>query len=315
MGASATRSKRLALAAAGLLVVLGSHATSGSSQNLRSGAELEAEIQLVTAGPGTLTISPAEDGPEADCEVDAQEYVVDESRCVHHYAPGTRVMLAATPNRKHSFTGWSDFKCPNTSPKCTLTLAAGTRYVTARFSPVTLKISRGAGRFGPITVKPKPNRACRFDYDSPCEYPAGTIVTLRRDHASRGYFWVGACNGNRAGRLDADVCTLRLQSNELVGAGYKNPGEIPPALGSEIVVALGGSGFGKVTGGVINGRQTLDCGKRCSISGLQRTDYVRLRVVESRGSHFYRWSDLSRLRTRVVGLASTTRIKATFVKD
>jgi len=317
MAVSAAWSKRFALVTAGVLVALGFPAASAPSPTAsRVAGELDAEIQLVTAGPGTLTISPAENAPKADCEVDAQQYQVDESECVHHYTAGTRVLLTATPkDKRHSFIGWSDFKCANSSPSCTLTLAAGTQYVTARFSPVTLRISHGQGKFDPVTVTPKAARTCAFDDDSPCEYPAGTIVTLRRGHASSGYFWVGACDGNRAGKLDADVCTLRLQSNELVGAGYKDPGEIPPALGSGIVVALGGSGRGTVTGGVINGRRTLACGKRCSISGLQRTDYVRLKAVASRGSHFYRWSDFSRQSTRVVGLGYTTRIRATFFRN
>jgi hypothetical protein len=314
---SAAWSKRLTLVTAGVLVALGFPAASAPSQTeSRVAAALDAEIQLVTAGPGTLTISPVEDGSEADCQVDAQQYQVDESSCIHHYTAGTRVVLTATPNdRRHSFAGWSDFKCANASSSCALTLASGTQYITARFTPVTLRISPGEGKFGKVTVTPKASRTCTFDDDSPCEYPSGTVVTLRREHASPGYFWVGACDGNRAGKLDAAACTLSLQSNELVGAGYKDPGEIPPALGSSITIGLGGSGRGTVSGSVINGTQTLNCGKKCTIPGLTRYDHIRLRVSASRGSHFYRWSDLSRQQARVVSLSSTTRIRARFVRN
>jgi hypothetical protein len=317
VGAPAIWSKRLAVTLAGVLVAVGFVAASAPWQSAEASLDLDAEIQLVTAGPGTLTISPAEDGPEADCKVDAQVYELGpESTCIHHYEPGTRVTLDAVPDDKHSFVGWSDFKCPNRSTRCTLTLAAGTRYLTARFSPVTLRISASGDQpFGLITVKPKPRKTCALNDGDPCEYPSGTTVTLSRQYSAPGFFWIGACDGNHDGTLDADVCRLRLESNELVGAGYEGAGAIPPPLGSGIVVALSGSGQGKVTGGVINGSQTLDCGKRCSISGLYRYDQVRLTATASRGSHFYRWSNLSRLKTQVVPLSSTNRIFAAFVKN
>ncbi len=73
---AAAQSTRLVLTAAGLVVAVGLTAASASSQGMRPAA-LEAEVQLMTAGPGTLTISPAGGGREsATCEVDAQEYQV-----------------------------------------------------------------------------------------------------------------------------------------------------------------------------------------------------------------------------------------------
>ena len=59
-----------------------------------------------------------------------------------------------------------------------MTLAPGPRYVTARFSPVTLKISKGDNEdtgedaFGSVTVTPKPSRACgaSSSRDSPCRH-------------------------------------------------------------------------------------------------------------------------------------------------
>jgi hypothetical protein len=138
---------------------------------------------------------------------------------------------------------------------------------------------------------------------------------LTREYAAPGYFWIGACEGNRDGKLDANVCRLRLTSNEAVGAGYKDRDEIPPPLGSGIVIVVAGSGRGKVTGSVINGTQTLDCGKRCVISGLYRYDYVRLTATKLPGSHFYRWSNLSQIRTQIVPMSSTNRIQAVFVRN
>jgi hypothetical protein len=305
------RSKPLAALAACAFVALVVAASSDSSRS--AVLQAEAEIQLVTAGPGTLTISPGENADSATCKVDVQQYEPGGEDCVHHYDPGTRVTLEAVPDDGHSFAGWSDFKCRRSSTSCTLTLGAGTRFVTARFSPVTLKITHGDGDFGSITIRPRPNTSCEFD--SPCEYPFGTTVTLTRSRSAPGYFWVGACQNNRDGELNANVCRLRLESNEWVGAGYKSAGEIPPALGSEMVVVLGGSGRGKVTGRVVNSSESLNCGSRCSIPGLDRNDHVLLRAQASGGSHFYRWSDFSRLQTRVVSLSSTTRLKVAFVRN
>jgi Divergent InlB B-repeat domain len=312
MAASAARPKRTALAAAALLVALGLHAASAKSQ---SGEQ--AEIQLVTAGPGTLTIAPAEFDPSAVCEVNAQQ---DNGNCVHHFEEGTTVTLTAAPKPGHSFFGWSDFKCARQSTTCTMTLAPGSRYVAARFSPVTLKISNGDNKdtgedaFGSVTVTPKPSRACAFD-DGSCEYPFGTTVTLRRSRSARGYFWIGSCIGNRAGKLDAAACTIRLQSSEWVGAGYATTGEIPPVKGSGIEIRLAGKGQGKVTGGLVNGGKTLKCqGVRCSITGLTRYDYVRLKTQVVGRSRFDRWSDGVRAPVRVVGLASTNRLWAKFDK-
>lgn len=305
------RSKRLAaLAACGVVALV---FVSASDPSRSAVLQAEAEIQLVTAGPGTLTISPGENAESGTCKVDVQQYEPGGEECVHHYEPGTRVTLEAVPDDGHSFAGWSDFKCRRGSTTCTLTLGAGTRFVTARFSPVTLKITHGDGDFGSITIRPRPNTSCEFD--SPCEYPFGTTVTLTRSRSAPGFFWVGACLNNRDGALNASVCRVSLESNEWVGAGYRSAGEIPPALGSEIVVVLGGSGRGKVSGRVVNSSETLNCGSRCSISGLDRNAHVQLRAVESRGSHFYRWSDFSRSKVRIVSLSSTTRLKVAFVKN
>ena len=305
-------SKRLALASAGVLVAVGLYASSAPSQPAKL-SELDAEIQLMTAGPGTLTITPAENGESATCEVDAQEYQVPDEDCIHHFESGTTVKLTAEPKADHSFIGWSDFKCITTSKSCTMQLAPGTRYVAARFSPVTLKIFDG--KFGRVTVTPQPSRPCSFDYTSPCEYKSGTLVTLRREHAAAGFFWIGACLGNRAGSLNAAECKLPLLSSEVVGAGYATPGEIPPVKGSGIEIKLAGKGKGKVTGRVLNGGKTLTCdGAICRISGLTRYDYVSVTAHALRGSRLDRWNDRDRRTARVIGVAANNRLWVKFDK-
>ena len=307
---AAAWSKRLALASAGVLVGVGLNASSAPSQPARV-AELDAEIQLMTAGPGTLTITPAESGESATCEVDAQEYQVPDEDCIHHFESGTTVKLTAEPKAGHSFIGWSDFKCISKSASCTMQLAPGTRYVAARFSPVTLKIFDG--KFGRVTVTPQPSRPCSFDYTSPCEYKSGTVVTLRREHPAAGFFWIGACLGNHAGSLNAAECKLPLLSSEVIGAGYATPGEIPPVKGSGIEIKLAGKGKGKVTGRVLNGGKTLACdGAVCRMTGLTRYDYVSLKARPLGRSGWDRWSDGSHSKVRVIGVASTNRLWVKF---
>jgi hypothetical protein len=149
-----------------------------------------------------------------------------------------------------------------------------------------------------------------------CEfrYRAGKVVKLRRDHGAEGQYWVGACVGNTAGLLDADVCTLRLYGDELVAAGRDNVTAIPPPLGSGIQVLLGGNKRGKVTGRLINGTRTLNCPSRCTISGGDVTDYDRVYLAASAigRHHFVRWSDGIRLSKRTVSLEKVNRIRARF---
>jgi Divergent InlB B-repeat domain len=278
-------------------------------------AEFQPAAGLVatTAGAGTLSIDPPQPGKFALCVVDAQQVDDSVSTCDHRYVPGTRVTLTANPNAGARFVGWSDYACPRTSRSCTVTLAPGERYVTARFSPVKLTVQSGA--FGAVVVTP--GGTCTFAEDAPpCEfsYPSGTLVTIRREHGAPGNFWIGACDGNHGGTLDADVCRLRLQGNELVAAGKDNVTAIPPPRGSGIELARAGKGKGKVTGRVISDGRLLSCGTLCSISGLSRYDEVRLAAKPSKGSRFVKWSDNSTIASRTVQLSGTTRIRATFAK-
>jgi hypothetical protein len=273
-----------------------------------------AQLQAVTAGPGTLSIS-SDDPAVAPvvCQVDAQQET-EGSTCSVRYVTGTRVTVTARPTGSARFIGWSDFACRDTSRTCKLTLT-GERYIAARFSPVTLTIQGGA--FGSVTVTPKPGGVCVPSENAPsCEYvyPSGTLVTLRRQHAADGQFWIGACSGNTDGLLDADTCQIRLQGNELVGAGFDNVTAIPPPLGSGLEIKLAGNGKGKVTGAVVNGTETLACGSRCSLSGLTRYDEVRVTATRLNGSRFVGWSDGSTLSRRILQLSKVNRIQARFAR-
>jgi hypothetical protein len=270
-----------------------------------------AQLHAVPRGAGMLEISPPQAGNASSCDVDFEQ-VVPGTSCDHRYVTGTRVTLTARPNAGATFKGWTDYACSNASRTCTLTMA-GERFIAARFDPVTLQVDPGA--FGGVTVSP-PGAFCELLETSPLcafTYRAGKVVSLRREHAAPGQYWVGPCLGNAAGLLDADVCRLRLDGDALVAAGESSVAAIPPPLGSGIQVRLGGKGRGKVTGRVIKGTQTLNCPSRCLISGgVNDYDRVYLAATAFKGSRFVGWSDRIRVARRSVALAKVNRIRATF---
>jgi hypothetical protein len=285
-----------------------------------------AQLHLATAGPGSLTIAPVQPGREGPCRIDQEQPDSGgQGPCTQRFASGTRVTLTAVPDAGARFFAWSDYGCSNASRTCTLTLTAGERFITARFSPVVLLV-RGGG-FGAITIRPAPGAFCAMMADSPpctAVYRPGTVVTLHREHpfqptgddTSLGRFWIGPCEGNRNGELDADVCRLRLQGNEAVGAGYNAAGAVPPPLGQGIRIVLGGTKRGTVTGTVITNPNaaSLNCGTRCTVTGLNSYDTIRLRAKARKGSRFTRWSDGSTLTSRLVPLSAYNRMKATFAR-
>jgi Divergent InlB B-repeat domain len=295
--------RRLAIAVVGALLVLGFAAASAPSQSSQD----QVELHLATAGPGTIAVSPEGGGDQFFCKVEGQQPQDSGPDCDLTYDAGTRVTLEATPDDGASFAGWSDFACRQSFRSCTITLNDSPRYVTARFSPVTLTVYTD-GSFGRIKVTPSPRNSCSINDGDACEYARGKTVTLSREHGASKRFWIGACNGNDQGTWDGNVCRLRLTSDEVVGAGYTDIQQIPPPLGSGITVVV--AGRGKVTGRVINGSDTLSCPGSCTISGLTRYDYVTLRA---RGSNFYRWSNGSTAKIQpAVPMASVNRIQAVF---
>jgi len=120
-------------------------------------------------------------------------------------------------------------------------------------------------------------------------YAAGTVVTVTRQTATND-LWVGACDGATGGGLKAKTCTLRLNSNELLGAGLESVGAIPPAKPAALTVkvSLSGKGRGTVTGTLVNGSGSINCGSRCTVTG-DRNEQVRLTAKVTAGK--WRWSD------------------------
>ncbi len=297
-----TSRKQITLVAAALAAALAVGAAPAAPQE-----DEQVTLQAVTAGPGRLTLSTP-DGTLGSCRVDQQQDVGD-TACNPSLDPGTVVTLVAAPLGGARFLGWSDFECPNTSRTCKIRMS-GDRFITARFSPVTLTVQRGS--FGNITVKANGRGATCAADSCAYTYAAGTVVTLTRQTATND-LWVGACDGARGGGLKAKTCTLRLNSNELVGAGLESVGAIPPAKRAALTVKVFrvGKGKGTVTGSLINGSGTINCGARCTVTG-DRNGQVRLQANVTAGR--WRWKDGYRSSSRIVTLSNTTSVGITFTK-
>jgi hypothetical protein len=297
-----TSRKQITLVATALAAALAVGAAPAAPQE-----DEQVTLQAVTAGPGTLTLSTP-DGTLGTCQVDQQQDVGD-TQCAPTLDPGTVVTLVAAPLSGARFLGWSDFECPNTSRTCKITMT-GDRFITARFSPVTLTVQRGS--FGNLTVKANGRTATCTQASCAYTYAAGTVVTVTRQTATDD-LWVGACDGATGGGLKAKTCTLRLNSNELLGAGLESVGAIPPAKPAALTVkvSLSGRGKGTVTGTLVNGSGSISCGSRCTVTG-DRNQQVRLTAKVSAGK--WRWSDRWPSASRTVTLSNTTRLGITFSK-
>jgi Divergent InlB B-repeat domain len=317
MGA-AVLSKRVALAGAGVLVAVSCLAAAAPS------ASSVAVLNAVTAGPGTIIITPGADGKPARCKIIVQQEDPEGSACVQQYKPGKRVKLQAVPDDGKDFEGWGDFGCTLKNPTCTIMLGDGPHFVTAQFGPVSLTID--VGSYAPITVSPL-GETCTGDLLTQCVYPdvqRGTTITLRRGNTSAHDSWIGPCkgrtrldqNGDPLNALDADACTFRIQGDEEVAAGFDaEAAVIPPPLGTTLVVKRGGKGRGTITGQMVGDTsKRLRCGRVCTMPALTRYDQVRLQAVPAPGSCLYRWSDALRIPKRTIDLESTPRLRATFVK-
>src|SRR5262245_53154571 len=75
--------KRLDVSVTSAVVAVGFVAASARSKGPLSRGVLNAELQLLTAGPGTLTVAPAEGAESAACKTDAQLPITGD--CNEHY--------------------------------------------------------------------------------------------------------------------------------------------------------------------------------------------------------------------------------------
>jgi hypothetical protein len=79
----------LAVSVTGTVVAVGLVASAP-----KAAARAQCRAQLVTAGPGTLTVL-RQRTDSAECKTDAQQYESSSEDCIQHYESGTRVTLTA----------------------------------------------------------------------------------------------------------------------------------------------------------------------------------------------------------------------------
>jgi hypothetical protein len=139
------------------------------------------QLGVAPAGSGTGTVTSSPVGISCG------------SVCSGGYAPGTSVILTATPDPGTVFSGWSG-DCSG-SGTCSVTLDAA-RSVTATFvaASLTLSVARSGSGTGTVTSVPA-GISCPPTCSS--SYPAGTPVTLTATPNAGNEFdgWNGACTG------------------------------------------------------------------------------------------------------------------------
>ena len=286
-------------------------------------APLRPEVQLwaIPEGAGSLTIDPVESGrDDPTCAVEVPVFAPLPTPCSPRYPKGTPVTVTAVPDPNVAgarFVRWSDFRCSNLRPTCTLTLGSDTT-LSAFFSPVYLSV--WAGSFGDITLRP-PDLTCSLPAttdpqpgDTPCQqaYPLGSTVTLERDPSAalnQSDRWTGSCLGAQL------TCKLTMRKNELVRAGTDPAFDIPTPLGPPLRLTRAGPLGGAITVTSTSGpgRMFVCRIRTCTTSVFTRYQRVVLRATGSRRARFTGWVDIRYpFARRPLEIGDRTAVKARF---
>ncbi|KHD06181.1 hypothetical protein PN36_19730 [Candidatus Thiomargarita nelsonii] len=136
----------------------------------------------------------------------------DDGDCNEIYAPGTKVILTATPNAGTTFSGWGG-PCSGTGT-CTVTMSQNLT-VMAIFATDEKKLTVVKDGDGKGLVKDNYEMKCQPDETS-CEesYPAGSPVILTAKPTKGSHFikWFDAfhCNGNDE---EEPVCEVKMNND------------------------------------------------------------------------------------------------------
>lgn len=276
-----------------------------------------AELLATTEGAGKLVLDPVEAGrPAGTCADRVTRLREYSGACRQRYPNGARVTISAVADKTvpgARFVGWSDYRCPRRGPSCTLTMR-GTRYLTAIFEPVFLKVVEGAvdaiDRISPpanCTFVRHPNESAR---SCTIPYPLNALVTLRRKpQANDQNFWEGACAG--VGR----TCTVRMHTNRWVQAGPL-PGVTPePGVGEQIRLEYAGPRGGTIAIRPLTGSESpMSCRRTCS-AFFGHGDLVEIRAQSGSRAKFRRWVDSNvRSTIRRVRIGTRNPVRAMFVR-
>ncbi len=262
-------------------------------------------------GAGALTITPAEAGqPALPCSPQ------DRSGCSPTYPKGTRVTLTAVPDATVAgarLERWSDYRCPDDGPRCTLVLNAD-EVLDAIFAPVFLTVQEGS--FGPVYVTP-PGQDCTFARDAvtgvaaPCRIPfePWSLAAIARDPALAGnpqHGWSGGCFSREA------VCRVRMRRDQTVVAGDL-PRPASPGPGQSMRFGYAGPKGGQIR--VTGAGATRTCKKTCILGGFAPNSKIRVSARSSKKITFKRWSDIRDTKTsRLVYVGDPTALQVVFKK-
>ena len=230
-------------------------------------------------GTGTVT-SPS----GIDCGTD----------CMEVYAPGTTVVLTATPANGSVFAGWSG-ACTGTGT-CTVTVNAATM-VTATFTIVQFKLS--VGKLGNGTGMVGSNPAgidCGVDCDHLYNYPTTVTLTATPSADSEFTGWGGLCTGTAP-------CTMAMTANVDITARFM-------LKQYTLTIAMAGNGAGTVNsnpGGIA-------CGTDCTQDWYHGTPVTLTAAPTTTNSEFAGWSGGGCTGTGpcTVTMTAATTVTATF---
>jgi len=234
-------------------------------------------LAVARTGDGRVTANV----PGIDCGFD----------CVHSFAAGTIVTLAATPAAGWMFAGW-DGPCTGTSPTCVVTLDQTTTVTASFVQLVTLSIQL-AGT-GSSSVRSEPT-GINCTPTCTAGFPPGASVTLTAVPAPGSMFvgWSGACAGT-------GPCTVTMDAAKDVHAESMKIGTL--------TVTRFGTGSGTVTSS-----DGIDCGGLCSKTYPAGT-VVTLTAQPAPGSTFVGWVTgcISTAPSCTVTISGTTAVTAKF---
>ena len=148
--------------------------------------------------------------------------------CSATFAPGTMVILSASPASGSTFTGWGGACSGTGAVRCSVTMNAA-ESVTATFTliaPVTLSVTKAGTGAGTVLSSP-PGINCGTTCSG--SFGAGTIVQLIAASDANSTFtgWGGACSGTAE-------CSVTMNAAESVTATFNSMPEfsLTPASAS-----------------------------------------------------------------------------------
>jgi len=213
------------------------------------------EVSKTGAGAGRI-----ESAPEGiDCGSD----------CTAEFLQGTVVTLAATPDPRNEFVGWSG-DCSGATPTCEVTLD-GDRSASAEFDGVSFELAVTKDGDGSGTISSDPSG---IDCGPDCTeaFGVGRMVTLTASAAPGHRFlgWSGDCSG------DAPTCEVTMDAARTVNASFE-------VIRLDVVATVAGDGR------VVSTPAGIDCPGTCSAPFAQGTS-LRLDATPNAGAAVESWS-------------------------